>query len=63
MPFKSEAQRRLMYAVENEPGVAKKTGVPKSVAEKFIAHKNDSVDKAEILLKKIEELLTRFEGK
>lgn len=34
MPFKSEAQRRLMYAIVN----GLKSDVPKSVAEKFTKH-------------------------
>jgi hypothetical protein len=42
MPFKSEAQRRLMEAVAHEPGVSEKTGVPKSVAEEFIKADSDS---------------------
>lgn len=37
MPFRSEAQRRLMYAAAQNPEVAKKTGVPQSVANKYIA--------------------------
>ena len=39
MPFKSDAQRKLMYAVANNPAVAKKTGISKAVADKFIQHK------------------------
>ena len=39
MPFKSDAQRKLMYAVANNPAVAKKTGISKRVADKFIQHK------------------------
>jgi hypothetical protein len=38
MPFKSEAQRRLMEAVRTNPATAKKTGVPQSVGQKFHAH-------------------------
>lgn len=34
MPFKSEAQRRLMYATMK----GAKTGVPRAVAKKFVAH-------------------------
>ena len=33
MPLKSEAQRRLMYAAIKDP---KGTGIPRSVAEKFV---------------------------
>lgn len=36
MPFKSEQQRKLMYAAAQDPAVAKKTGVPQSVAKEFI---------------------------
>ena len=39
MPFKSDKQRKLMYAVANNPAVAKKTGIRKEVADKFIEHK------------------------
>ena len=39
MPFKSDKQRKLMYAVANNPAVAKKTGISKKVADKFIEHK------------------------
>ena len=39
VPFKSDAQRKLMYAVANNPDVAKKTGISKKVADKFIQHK------------------------
>lgn len=39
MPFKSDKQRKLMYAVANNPAVAKKTGISKAVADKFIEHK------------------------
>lgn len=34
MPFKSEAQRRLMYAVAK----GAKAGVSKAVAKRFVAH-------------------------
>jgi hypothetical protein len=37
MPMRSQAQRRLMYAAEADPDVAKKTGVPQSVAREFVA--------------------------
>jgi hypothetical protein len=36
MPVKSEAQRRLMYAAMKDP---KGTGIPRSVAEKFVGPK------------------------
>ena len=39
MPFKSDKQKRLMYAVANNPAVAKKTGISKKVADKFIKYK------------------------
>jgi hypothetical protein len=37
MPFKSQAQSRLMHAAANDPGVAKRTGVPQSVAREFVS--------------------------
>ena len=36
MPLKSDAQRRLMYAALKDP---KGTGIPRSVAEKFVGPK------------------------
>jgi len=36
MPVQSEAQRRLMYAALKDP---KGTGIPRSVAEKFVGPK------------------------
>jgi hypothetical protein len=38
MPFKSQKQRNLMHAVENDPAVAAKTGISQDVAAKFTAH-------------------------
>jgi hypothetical protein len=38
MPYKSKAQSRLMHAAAADPQVAKRTGVPQSVAKKFVAH-------------------------
>lgn len=35
MPAKSQAQNRLMQAAAHNPEVAKKTGVPQSVAKEF----------------------------
>ncbi len=37
MPPVSEAQRRLMHAAANDPAVAKRTGVARSVAKEFAA--------------------------
>jgi len=37
MPAKSKAQFRLMKAVENDPNIAKKTGIPRSVAAEYTA--------------------------
>lgn len=37
MPAVSEAQRRLMFAARSNPEVAKRTGVPQSVAREFAA--------------------------
>jgi hypothetical protein len=45
VPIKSEAQRRLMYAAMKDP---KGTGIPRSVAEKFVgpkAHKESDMKK------------------
>ena len=45
MPVKSDAQRRLMYAALKDP---KGTGIPRSVAEKFVgpkAHKESEMKK------------------
>jgi hypothetical protein len=36
MPFRSQAQSRLMHAAANDPGVAKSTGVPTAVAKEFV---------------------------
>lgn len=35
MPAKSMAQFRLMQAAKHDPGVRKRTGITKSVAEEF----------------------------
>lgn len=37
MPMKSKAQNRLMHAAAKDPKVAKKTGVKRSVAKKFVS--------------------------
>ena len=39
MPYRSPEQARLMRAVANSPGFAKKVGIPQSVGRKFEAHK------------------------
>jgi hypothetical protein len=36
MAIKSKSQQRLMYAVANNPKVAKETGISKEVADEFI---------------------------
>lgn len=36
MPFKSEKQRKFFLAVEHNPKFAKRVGVPRSVAKKFV---------------------------
>ena len=41
MPYKSDAQRRLMQGVAHSPAFAKKVGIPQSVGSKFEAHKNN----------------------
>ena len=37
MPAKSQAQNRLMQAAAHNPAVAKRTGVPQSVAKEYVA--------------------------
>lgn len=39
MPYRSPEQARLMRAVANSPGFAKKVGIPQSVGKKFEADK------------------------
>lgn len=39
MPYKSDAQRRLMQAVAHDAAFAHKVGIPQSVGQKFEAHK------------------------
>lgn len=41
MPYKSDAQRRLMQAVAHNSDFAKKVGIPQSVGKKFEAHKSN----------------------
>lgn len=36
MPIKSRQQQKLMYAVANDPKVAKETGISQKVAREFI---------------------------
>lgn len=36
MPFQSKAQSRLMYAVANNPKLAKQLGIPTSTAKEMI---------------------------
>lgn len=46
MPYKSEAQKRLMQGVAHNPAFAKKVGIPQSVGQKFEAHKSNPKAKA-----------------
>jgi len=39
MPYKSDAQERLMRGVAHSPSFAKKVGIPQSVGRKFEGHK------------------------
>ena len=39
MPVKSKAQERLMQAVRHNPAFAKKVGISKKVADKFVGPK------------------------
>lgn len=36
MPSKSQAQNRLMHAVEEDPELAKEKGIPQSVAREYV---------------------------
>lgn len=45
MPFASKAQARFMYAAAKDPKMAKKMGVPQSVAKKFVKEGQDSMKK------------------
>lgn len=47
MPFKSEKQRRLMYAAKTDPGVRKRYGIKKKAAVKMVAHDRASKIKRE----------------
>jgi len=38
MPFKSQAQRNLMFAAKNDPKVRKRTGISKKTAEDLTEH-------------------------
>ena len=37
-PFKSEKQRRFMYAAANTPGAEKKYGIKRGAAKRFVEH-------------------------
>jgi hypothetical protein len=41
MPIKSEAQRRLMQGVANNPAFAKKVGIPQSVGREYVGKGED----------------------
>ena len=47
MPYRSPEQARLMRAVANSPGFAKKVGIPQSVGKKFEADKAEGGTVAE----------------
>lgn len=38
MPFKSDAQRRFMFAAANNPKAKKEMGISQEQAKRFIAH-------------------------
>lgn len=44
MPVKSEAQRRLMQGVANNPAFAKKVGIPQSVGREYVGKGEDMKD-------------------
>lgn len=54
MPPRSEAQRRLMWAAENNPAVRKRTGITKSVADEFT-----QADKGGKLPEKIKKIVRK----
>lgn len=45
MPFASKAQARFMYAAAQDKKMAKKLGVPQSVAKKFVKEGQSSLKK------------------
>jgi hypothetical protein len=62
MPFQSEEQRRAMYAAASGKSTI---GIPKSVGEKFIKHKDDNESQEwlnELLLKEMEAKLLKDDG-
>lgn len=45
MPFKSEKQKRLMYAAAKNKSVARRKGISQAVAKKFIADSKGKIKK------------------
>lgn len=45
MPFASKAQARFMYAAAKDKTMAKKLGVPQSVAKKYVKEGQSSLKK------------------
>jgi hypothetical protein len=54
MPFKSEKQKRLIYAAANNPKFAKKVGFKQEAAKKFIkdAKKESKFSKIDKIMEK-----------
>jgi hypothetical protein len=52
MPFASKAQARFMYAAAKDKSMAKKLGVPQSVAQKFVKEGQSSLKKLPAKVKK-----------
>lgn len=52
MPFASKAQARFMQAAANDKAMAKKLGVPQSVAKKFVKEGQSSLKKLPEKVKK-----------
>jgi len=51
MPIKSEAQRRLMQGVANNPAFAKKVGIPQSVGREYVG-KGDAMKESKAMMGK-----------
>lgn len=52
MPFRSKAQARLMYAVADNPKLAKQLGIPQSVGKKMVKESQSSLKKLPVKVKK-----------
>lgn len=59
MPVKSEKQRRFFEAVRHNPKFAKASGVPKSVANEFLAKSDTTKSYLDAVSKGDSEEITR----